>query len=378
MAGEKLGRILVVDDEPHLLDLLVDVISEEGYHVDGVATGTAALHIARNEEYHVALLDYQLGDMTGLALSKELRRGAPDLKVILMTAHASLDMAVKAIQADVYDYMIKPIDSNHLKRSVANALEQNRLLTENKRLVETLQKTNRELAQLNEFKSKFFSIVTHDLRSPLTSIRGYAQLMLQKPDMGPDQLGQFLKIIISQSDQLGSLINDLMDVVSIQSGKLRVERSLADLGEVVAAVQSRLMPLAAQRNVRFEVVLENPPPPPLLLDKRRIDQVLTNLIGNAFKHTPEGGRVSVRAARDGGVVRVVVSDTGEGIPPEALERVFEQFYQVESHASKKEGLGLGLTIAREIITAHHGDIGVTSEGVGKGAQFWFTLPVPAG
>lgn len=377
MAGEKTGRILVVDDEPHLLDLLVDVISEEGYHVDGVATGTAALHIARHEEYHVALLDYQLGDMTGLALSKELRRAAPDLKVILMTAHASLDMAVKAIQADVYDYMIKPIDSNHLKRSVANALEQNRLLTENKQLVDTLQKTNRELAQLNEFKSKFFSIVTHDLRSPLTSIRGYAQLMLQKPDMDVDQIVQFLKIIISQSDQLGSLINDLMDVVSIQSGKLRVERALSDLGEVIAAVQSRMVPLATQRNVRFEVNADYTAPP-LLLDKRRIDQVLTNLIGNAFKHTPEGGRVSVRATREGGVVRVVVSDTGEGIPPEALDRVFEQFFQVESHVSKKEGLGLGLTIAREIITAHNGEIGVTSEGVGKGAQFWFTLPIPVG
>ncbi|MBK9430523.1 MAG: response regulator [Elusimicrobia bacterium] len=373
----KTGRILVVDDEPHLLDLLVDVISEEGYHVDGVATGTAALHIARNEEYHVALLDYQLGDMTGLALSKELRRAAPNLKVILMTAHASLDMAVKAIQADVYDYMIKPIDSNHLKRSVANALEQYRLLTENQRLVDTLQKTNRELAQLNEFKSKFFSIVTHDLRSPLTSIRGYAQLILQKPDMGPESLTQFLKIIISQSDQLGNLINDLMDVVSIQSGKLRVERALSDLGELLAAVQSRLVPLANQRKVRFEVTTDTALPP-LLIDKRRIDQVLTNLIGNAFKHTPEDGRVAVRAAREGAAVRVTVSDTGEGIPPEAFERVFEQFFQVESHASKKEGLGLGLTIAREIITAHNGEIGVASEGVGKGAQFWFTLPAPAG
>jgi signal transduction histidine kinase len=377
MALSKTGRILVVDDEPHLLDLLVDVISEEGYHVDGVATGTAALHIARKEEYHVALLDYQLGDMTGLALSKELRRAAPDLKVILMTAHASLDMAVKAIQADVYDYMIKPIDSNHLKRSVANALEQYRLITENKQLVDTLQRTNRELAQLNEFKSKFFSIVTHDLRSPLTSIRGYAQLMMQKPEMGPDQLLQFLKIIISQSDQLGNLINDLMDVVSIQSGKLRVERALADPGELLTSVQSRMVPLATQRKIRFEVAVD-PALPALLMDKRRIDQVLTNLIGNAFKHTPEDGRVLVRAVRENASVRVTVSDTGEGIPPEALERVFDQFFQVESHASKKEGLGLGLTIAREIITAHNGDIGVTSEGVGKGAQFWFTLPVPPG
>jgi signal transduction histidine kinase len=109
-----------------------------------------------------------------------------------MTAHASLDMAVKAIKADVYDYLIKPIDSNQLKRSLDNALEKNRLTLENKRLVETLQKTNAELVRMSEQKSRFLSIVSHDLRSPLTSIRGYAQLLLLKEELSPDQVAKFL------------------------------------------------------------------------------------------------------------------------------------------------------------------------------------------
>lgn len=375
MDTESLGKILVVDDEPHLLDLLVDVISEEGYVVDGVATGTAALHAVRQSEYHVALLDYELGDMTGLALSKELRRLNPDIKVILMTAHASLDMAVKAIQADVYDYLIKPIDSNHLKRSLANALEQYRLVTENKRLVDHLKKANEELARLNEFKTKFFSVVTHDLRSPLTSIRGYTQLMLYQTGISPEQVTRFLNIIISQADHLGGLISDLMDVVSIESGKLRVERAPADINEVIAGVEARMMPLATSKKIHLEVKREGTGIPPFAMDRRRIDQVLTNLIGNALKHTPPEGRVSVQTVRDGAHLRVEVLDTGEGIPKQALERVFDQFYQVESHDTRREGLGLGLTIAREIIHAHGGAIGAASEGPGKGSKFWFTLPL---
>jgi DNA-binding NtrC family response regulator len=110
----------------------------------------------RKTHYHVALLDYELGDMTGLALAKELRRTNEEINIILMTAHASLDMAVKAIQADVYDYLIKPIDSNQFKRSLDNALEKNRLTLENKRLLETSKKRTAELVRMSEQKSRFF------------------------------------------------------------------------------------------------------------------------------------------------------------------------------------------------------------------------------
>ena len=115
--------------------------------------------------------------------------------------------------------------------------------------------------------------------------------------------------------------------------------------------------------------------PTLSLDERRIDQVLTNLVGNAFKHTPEGGSVSVAAEITPEGVRISVQDTGEGVPLKDLPRLFEQFYQVEAHTSKKDGLGLGLNISQEIIRAHGGSIQVHSDGPGAGCRFWFTLPI---
>lgn len=369
------GKILVVDDEPHLLDLLVDVLSEDGYEVDGVATGTAAIHAARQTRYHVALLDYELGDMTGLALAKELRRTNEEINVILMTAHATLDMAVKAIQADVYDYLIKPIDSNQLKRSLDNALEKNRLTLENKRLMETLQKTNAELVRMSEQKSRFLSIVSHDLRSPLTSIRGYAQLLLLKEALPADQVAKFLGVIVSQSDHLAGLISDLMDIVSIEAGKLRVEKVPIVITDILASVEARMTLLAEPKKIQFRTVVEGTDFPPIPLDRKRIDQVLTNLIGNAFKHTPADQRVTVTLVRKPDHFHVEVTDTGEGIPAEALPHIFEEFYQAEAHTSKKDGLGLGLTIAREIVHAHGGHIGAASDGLGTGATFWFTLPI---
>jgi signal transduction histidine kinase len=369
------GKILVVDDEPHLLDLIVDVLCEDGYEVDGVATGTAAIHAAKHTPYPVALLDYELGDMTGLALAKELRRTNHEINIILMTAHASLDMAVKAIKADVYDYLIKPIDSNQLKRSLDNALEKNRLTLENKRLVETLQKTNSELVRMSEQKSRFLSIVSHDLRSPLTSIRGYAQLLLLKEELSPDQVAKFLSVIVSQSDHLAGLISDLMDIVSIEAGKLRVEKAPAVITDILATVDARMVALAMPKNIQFKTVIKGSDFPPTLLDKKRIDQVLTNLIGNAFKHTPANQKVTVTVSQNPDHFRIEVEDTGEGIPKEALPHIFEEFYQAEAHTSKKDGLGLGLTIAREIVHAHGGEIGAESDGHGTGAKFWVTLPI---
>ncbi len=368
-------RILVVDDEPHLLDVLVDLLTDDGYTVDGVASGSAAIQAARKWVYHAALLDYSLGDMTGLTLSMELRRLQADAKFLLMTAHASLDMAVKAIQADIYDYLIKPLDTGHLKRSLANALAATRLSLDNKRLVQHLTQANEQLERASELKTKFLSIVTHDLRTPLTSIRGYAQLLQFQRGLSPEHATQFLSTIINESDHMGSLVSDLMDVVSIEAGKLRVEMEDAAFGDVLGPVIARMKPLAHQKKIRLETNAVPGGPPTLNLDHRRIDQVLTNLVGNAFKHTPPEGRVTVAVKREGEFLRVEVSDTGEGIPSESLTRIFDQFFQVEAHASKKEGLGLGLTIAREIIHAHGGEIGAESEGPGRGAKFWFTLPL---
>lgn len=367
-------RILVVDDEPTLLDLMLDTLSEYGYEAEGAASGSEGLAVMKKKEFHVAVVDFQLGDMTGLTLSRELRQIDPELNVILITAHASLDMAVKAIQADIYDYLIKPVDTHHLKRSIAKALEKRRLALEIKALVADLQKANHSLNKLNEIKSRFLSIVTHDLRTPLTSIKGYAQVLSLQPGLSDAQKKHFLDVIIKESDHLGGLISDLMDFVSIEAGKLRVEKAPAAVPDLLEGLRARVGALAEQRKIALRMAAPDGLPP-VEMDRRRIDQVLTNLVTNAFKHTPEGGAVSVEAALKDGAVRFEVTDTGEGIPSHDLQKIFEQFYQVESHVSKKEGIGLGLAIAKEIIQAHGGEIGAHSEGKGKGSRFWFTLPV---
>jgi signal transduction histidine kinase len=366
-------RLLIVDDESNLLDFLTDLLEMEGFQVDGAASGREALEKLRSTAYHAALLDYQLGDTTGLALAKEVRALDPDVPVILMTAHASLDMAVKAIQADVYDYLIKPVKAEHLKSSLHKALEKRRLAVENKRLLEDLKRANGELNRLNELKTRFLSIVSHDLRTPLTSIKGYAQVLVLQDDLPAEQRNGYLKVVAKEADHLGALINDLMDFASIEAGKLRVERAAGSLREILAGLEKRMRPQAEALGLGFAVAAPADLPG-LSLDERRIAQVLTNLVGNAFKHTPKGGKVEVSAEKGPGGVVVTVRDDGEGIPPQDLPRVFEQFYQVEAHQSKREGLGLGLTICQEIVRAHGGSIQVHSDGPGKGCRFWFTLP----
>ena len=368
-------RILVVDDEPALLEMMLDTLSECGFEVRGAASGAEALGVLKEGDFHAALVDYQLGDTTGLALAKDFRQADPELCVVLMTAHASLDMAVKAIQADVYDYLIKPVDMAHLRKTLAQALEKRRLAREVKALVADLKSANLELSRLNELKSKFLSMVTHDLRTPLTSIKGYAQVLLTQDDLTDAQRKKFTKVVVREADHLSGLIGDLMDFVSMEAGKLRVEKKPESLAGLLDDLKTRMTPLAEQKKIKLKVTRPKDLPG-VEMDRKRIDQALTNLVSNALKHTPEGGQVTVEAAAADGALRVDVIDTGEGIPPDDLPRVFEQFYQVETHASRRDGIGMGLSIVHEILQAHGGGAGVHSDGPGRGSRFWITLPLP--
>lgn len=173
---------------------------------------------------------------------------------------------------------------------------------------------------------------------------------------------------------MNGLISNLMDLVSIEAGKLRVELTPMNYLDVCKELQETMAPVALTKKVALEWEL---PPGPLniLGDSSRLVQVLSNLTSNAFKHTPEGGKITVKVSTQDGMVLSEVIDTGAGIAEEDQKKIFEQFYQVESSAARRQGLGLGLNITQEIITAHQGKIGCTSEGLGKGSRFWFTIPI---
>ncbi len=373
------NKVLIIDDDANLCSMLKDIVEEYEFQTAVAETQDQAVELMQKFKPTLALVDFKLGDITGLELSQKLKKFDVDLPIILMTAYPSLDLAVKAIQSDIYDFLAKPVDTTYLLRSMNKAIEKRLLTEENKRLIEHLKKSNQELERLSIMKSKFLSIVTHDLRLPLTSIRGYSE-MLQEPSLDKESQERCLSSIMSSVDRMGGLINNLMDMVSIDAGKLRVEKSPLDYTAICNELRQTFIPISENQKIKLEWEIPSGPVP-VLGDSHRLVQILTNLISNAFKHTAENSVVNVRVSRiqdentKKPMVLTEVIDHGEGIAPADQAKIFEQFFQVESSPTRRQGLGLGLTITKEIVSAHDGQIGVYSEGLGKGSQFWFTLPV---
>ena len=217
-------------------------------------------------------------------------------------------------------------------------------------------------------------MVSHELRTPLNFITGFASI-LEDEVSGPLNAEQHAHIerILDGGERLLGLVNDLLDYARLEAGNFRADPVPLALAPLVDRVIADLQPLARQRRLTLARDV-SPGLPVTLADPLRLEQVLYNLIGNAIKFTPEGGSVHVAAAAEGERVRLSVIDTGIGIPPEALPRLFDRFYQVDSSPTRPfGGTGLGLAITRSLIEVMNGEIGVESE-VGKGSTFWFTLP----
>jgi signal transduction histidine kinase len=234
---------------------------------------------------------------------------------------------------------------------------------------------NAELAELDRMKNDFVSAVSHDLRTPLTAIKGYVEF-LEDGIGGPltEAQVEFVGHLHAGTSRLERLVDDLLDFARLEAGQFKLAMEETNLACLTRRVVGLLQPLAAERQLVLELA-EAPADLELRLDPSRIEQVLINLVGNALKFTPEGGRVTVRVSTGGGLARVAVTDTGRGIPAEAMSRLFERFYQVHSDVLRaKGGIGLGLTIAKALVEAHGGRIEVESEE-NSGSTFWFELPL---
>lgn len=263
---------------------------------------------------------------------------------------------------------------------VLSELEEKREQME--RLNTKLEESNRELnqanAQLREvsaMKEEFLALTTHDLRSPLTVISGVINFFTsgRLGDMTAEQRNM-VAMMERNTQNLIELVNDLLDASKLESGTMRLDFSTIELRGLLDELRQQMQPLAAEK----EIALEEGVPtelPPLRADRAKLRRVLVNLISNALKFTPRGGRVSLSAAPEGTQVRVSVADTGVGIPPEDLRDIFDKYAQARSRATRSEkGTGLGLYITRQLVELHGGHIEVQSE-VGKGSTFSFTIPV---
>jgi signal transduction histidine kinase len=233
------------------------------------------------------------------------------------------------------------------------------------------------LAELDRLKAEFVSLATHELKTPINVIGGYAELLDEGlyGDLEPKQR-DVLALIQEQTRTLTRLVNQLLDLSRFEAGGVPIEAREVDLGPLLREVEGAFRALATQKQVRFHVEQDAGLPARLVLDPERIrHEVLGNLLSNAFKFTPTGGEVRVRAWWEGRSVQMDVTDTGVGIPDDQIARIFDKYYQVGSDA-KAKGAGLGLAIVKHVIEAHGGEV-TASSNVGKGTRFHIVLPQPA-
>ena len=243
-------------------------------------------------------------------------------------------------------------------------------------MVNKLRLSNQELTRLNEIRSKFMSVVAHDLRQPLSSIQGFASiLMMDSPQGGGNNDQLALNNILKATDNMNMLMADLMDISMIESGHFKIDGQAFSFNALVNDVVT-LQAVNAQKKGIFLQKYDCPTDVTIVADRFRISQVINNLIGNALKFAPQGGRVEVSFYQEGNQVTCQVADNGPGILHTEKEKIFQKFHQSDNDRNlKKHGWGLGLSIAQEIVLAHGGEIGVESAGLGQGATFWFKLPL---
>ncbi len=245
-------------------------------------------------------------------------------------------------------------------------------------MVEKLRLSNQELSRLNEIRSKFMSIVAHDLRQPLSSIQGFTSvLMMDNPQGGGNNDQIALNNIIKATDNMNLLMADLMDISMIESGKFKMDFKNFTFNALVTDVVA-LQTVNAQKKGIFLITYDYPAEITVYADRFRVSQVINNLLGNSIKFAPQGGRVEVRYYTRGNSLVFCVSDNGPGISHGEKEKIFQKFHQADNDRNvKKQGWGLGLSIAQEIVNAHNGYMGVESAGLGQGASFWFEMPLNA-
>ena len=226
----------------------------------------------------------------------------------------------------------------------------------------------------NQSQKDFVANVSHELKTPLTSIQGFSQAILDGTVESGAALKKAAGIINSEAERMYRLVVDLLDLARFDAGTVGLDRQALDLTKILTHIGNQLIPQAVQ--ARVKLTLDVDPLPTCVGDEDRLAQVFTNLVDNAIKHTPEGGFVHLSARSERGQARIEVIDSGEGIPPGHLERIFERFYKIDGSrkGEGKPGTGLGLAIAKQIILAHDGVINVRST-IGEGSAFEVTLPV---
>jgi signal transduction histidine kinase len=364
------SRILIVDDEPHNRDVLEAMLSAEGHLLSTAASGDEALAVVAQQPPDLILLDVMMPGMDGYQVTSAIKSDVAtrNIPVIMVTALDDRNARMLGLRAGAEDFLAKPVDRAELCARVRNLL---RL----KAAIEEAREARMMAEHANSAKTLFLRSMSHELRTPLNAITGFTEILelgihgVVNPEQTKD-LGRIKRA----ANYLLRLINDVLTVARLEGARPLHPISIA-VNPVLAEVEGLCANQAKANGVTLTVT---PSEPEMVVtaDAERFQQILLNLITNAIKFTPKGGRIAVTCDGGESMVHVRVQDTGVGVRVADIDRVFEAFVQIDRHLTKatQQGVGLGLSISRELARAMHGDLTLQSTE-GAGCTFTLTLPI---
>ncbi len=360
-AGPMKSRILVVDDISRNLQVVGTMLRDAGYHVMPATSGAQALERLKAQPPDLILLDLMMPEMDGLEVCRRLKSdpASRPIPVIFLTASNEMEHLVKGFELGAVDYVTKPFNPPELLARVHTHLE--------------LKRARERLREMNDEKNEFMGIVAHDLRSPLGTITGFAELILEDPGMDRAELVDCVRRTLETATRMAEMIQNLLDANRIERGEMELRLGPSDLGPVLNSVVETQRPRAAAK--RQTIHLESDPTPAVVLvDPSVTVQVLENLISNAVKYSPPGKSIFVRLKKNAQAVRVEIQDQGPGLSAEDQKKLFGKFARLSAKPTGGEhSTGLGLSIVKKMVEAMNGKVWCESE-LGHGATFIAEFP----
>jgi two-component system, sensor histidine kinase and response regulator len=366
------STVLIVDDNAHNLQVLGGLLQAAEYKPILAQSGKEAvgfLKETREDPPDIILLDVMMPEMDGFETCRRIKEmdHARDIPILFITALSETQDKLKAFSVGGLDYITKPFAHEEVLARVKTHLQ-------NRRLTMRLLQANEELRELNKLKNKFLGMAAHDLRNPLAGIQGFSEI-LASGDAGEvnDEQKEYLDIIQECAVFMFSLVDDLLDVAVIESGKFELDLKPGSINDLVQRRVRLVSPMAIKKHLTIRTSLEDARQVPF--DSNRLSQVVDNLLTNAIKFSPPGKTITVSVKEGEAMIEINIRDEGPGISEEEQSRLFGDFQRLSSRPTAgEESTGLGLFISKKIAKAHGGIIRVDSR-LGEGSTFTLVLPM---
>ena len=369
------GKVLVVDDEAQIRNVCQRALEKLGFDVHAAESGDQAILLLDRHNYDFVLTDVSMpGCVDGPKLVEEIKNRSSSTDVVIMTAHPTLETAIRTLKHGAYDYLLKPFSLEYLESVVARCFEKRRLskeLDREKILRQELEVAYSELQKVERLKDAFLSRLQHELRTPLAKIIGVTEVVAEGA-MGALGSARFTEILRSSTARMREVVEQLLLFADTHCQNLLLDRSPMDLEQAVKEVVENYASLSREKRLRVEISFGKMEL--LLADADLIKRAFNHLFLNAIHFNKMDGNIRIEGRQNADKAVVVFSDTGIGIPQNQLSNVFDSFYQVAEYMTRKvDGLGLGLAIVRRIVEAHGGKVSVRSQE-GSGSTFTVSLP----